>query len=188
MAMRCKIVSSVNKEPLACVREGLLRQDLYYRLGVITLFIPPLRERREDIPKLTDYFLMKYSQLYGNKKITVGRELSDMLKAYDWPGNVRELEHIFERAISLIEENEELTIYNLPQYLRNKLYIQKFTDGAEPKLGSLNEILREVEKKVILNALESNGMNITRAAKSVGIGRQNMQYRIEKLGLNDGVR
>ncbi len=181
--MKCKIISSVNKEPLACVRDGQLRQDLYYRLGVITLYIPPLRDRREDIPKLIDYFLAKYSQIYGNKNITVSEELSDTLKTYEWPGNVRELEHIFERAISLIEENEKLTIYNLPPYLRNKLYIKKFTSGEESKLGSLNEILREVEKKVILNALETNQMNITRAAKSIGIGRQNLQYRIEKLGL-----
>jgi arginine utilization regulatory protein len=129
------------------------------------------------------YQLITFSQIYGNKKITVGKELSDTLKAYDWPGNVRELEHIFERAISLIEENEELTIYNLPPYLRNKLYIQKFMNGEELNLGSLNEMLREVEKKIIMNALESNRMNITKAAKSIGIGRQNMQYRIEKLGI-----
>jgi arginine utilization regulatory protein len=156
--MECKIISSVNKDPLVCVKEGKLRQDLYYRLGVMTLHIPPLRDRKEDIPKLIQYFLLKYSQIYGNKKITLGEELFNTLKLYDWPGNVRELEHIFERAISLMEENEELTIYNLPPYLRQKLNIYKFLGEEESKTGSLNDILREVEKRVIVNALETNRM------------------------------
>lgn len=183
ITMKCKIVSSVNKDPLTCVKDGQLRQDLYYRLGVITLYIPPLRNRREDIPKLIQYFLTKYCVLYGNKNITVSQELLELLKSYDWPGNVRELEHLFERTVSLTEESEELSIHNLPHYLRNKLYMRKFMGSEEAKLGSLSEILYEVEKKAIIHALEANHMNITRAAKSIGIGRQNMQYRIKKLGL-----
>lgn len=182
--MKCKIISSVNKDPFLCIKEGQLRQDLYYRLGVITLPIPPLRDRREDIPKLIEYFLNKYSQLYRNKKVTAEKSLIDALKLYDWPGNVRELEHIIEQAVSLIKENEELAINNLPMYLRNKLFTQKFM-LVNNKLGkgSLNEILSEVERRIINEALENHNMNVTRAAKSIGIARQNLQYRMDKLGI-----
>lgn len=184
VTMKCKIVSSVNKDPFLCIKEGQLRQDLYYRLGVITLPIPPLRDRREDIPKLIDFFLNKYSQLYRNKKVVAEQSLIDSLMLYDWPGNVRELEHTIERAISLIKEDEKLAVNNLPAYLRNKLFTQKFMLGNEEyEKGSLNEILSEVEKKVIKEALRSNSMNVTQAAKSIGIGRQNLQYRMNKLGI-----
>ena len=181
-SMECRIVSSVNAEPNRCVDKGQLRQDLYYRLSVITLEIPPLRERREDIEELTTYFLHKYSALYGRNGVSIEDDLRDALMKYDWPGNVRELEHLIESAISLMNDSHTIDIYSVPQYLRKKMYTSSYMpSGAEDM--TLNEIINSVEKKAVMDALEKHDMNISKAARSIGISRQNMQYRIEKLGL-----
>lgn len=184
LKVRCKIVSSVNMDPVKCVKNGQLRKDLYYRISVISLEVPPLRKRKEDIIPLVEYFEHKYCEIYGNKNITIDDELKRLLKKYDWPGNVRELEHIIESAVSLLNDNEIMTIYNIPQYLRKKLFANNYLP-PEKEGQTLNDILAGVEKQVVSQALEKNGMNITQAAKALGISRQNMQYRIEKLGLRD---
>ncbi len=185
--IECRIVSSVNMEPMRCVENGNLRQDLYYRLSVITLEIPPLRNRREDIEELTMYFLHKYSAIYGRSDVTIDEDLREALIKYDWPGNVRELEHLIESAISLMNDNESISLYSVPQYLRKKLYTNSYMPPDAEEL-TLNEIINSVEKKAVMDALEKHDMNISRAAGSIGISRQNMQYRIEKLGLKGAVK
>ena len=182
LSMDCRIVSSVNAEPNRCVDKGQLRQDLYYRLSVITLEIPPLRDRREDIEELTNYFLHKYSALYGRNGVSIDDGLWDALMKYDWPGNVRELEHLIESAISLMNDSQTINIYNVPQYLRKKMYTSSYMPSSTEDM-TLNEIINSVEKKAVTEALEKHDMNISKAARSIGISRQNMQYRIEKLGL-----
>lgn len=182
LPVRCKIVSSVNIDPIKCTENGQLRKDLYYRLSVISLEVPPLRKRKEDILPLVEYFEQKYCEIYGNKNITIDDDLKRLLKKYDWPGNVRELEHIIESAVSLLNDDEVMTIYNIPQYLRKKLFAHNYMP-SEQEGQTLNDILAGVEKQVVSQALEKSGMNITQAAKTLGISRQNMQYRIEKLGL-----
>lgn len=182
LPVRCKIVSSVNIDPIKCTENGQLRRDLYYRLSVISLEVPPLRKRKEDIIPLVEYFEQKYCEIYGNKNITIDDDLKRLLKKYDWPGNVRELEHIIESAVSLLNDDEVMTIYNIPQYLRKKLFAHNYMP-SEQEGQTLNDILAGVERQVVSQALEKSGMNITQAAKALGISRQNMQYRIEKLGL-----
>ncbi len=182
LPVRCKIVSSVNIDPIKCTENGQLRKDLYYRLSVISLEVPPLRKRKEDILPLVEYFEQKYCEIYGNKNITIDDDLKRLLKKYDWPGNVRELEHIIESTVSLLNDGEVMTIYNIPQYLRKKLFAHNYMP-SEQEGRTLNDILAGVEKQVVSQALEKSGMNITQAAKALGISRQNMQYRIEKLGL-----
>lgn len=184
----CKIISSVNIDPLTCVESGQLRQDLYYRLSTIVLEIPPLRKRKEDIEALVDYFGHKYSQIYGVGKLEMDEELKRALQAYDWPGNVRELEHLIERGISLMDANEKLTLYNMPSYLREKLYSSKYLPDRNDEAMTLSEILFAAEKQVVKEALQKNGMNISRTARQLGLSRQSMQYRIEKLGLKDMIR
>ena len=183
--LRCKILSSTNKDPLECVVEGKIRQDLYYRLSVFTLSIPPLRERREDIEPLVKYFVQKYRGIYSNKEIRLDENVENSLKTYHWPGNVRELEHVIERAISLMDEDELLTHYHLPPYLRKKLnpkIYETFTvEDDKPRL--LHDALRDGERHIITAALLESENNITKAAASLGIGRQNLQYRLKKLGI-----
>lgn len=180
----CKIISSVNVEPMRCVEEGQLRQDLYYRLSGVTLEIPPLRKRRDDIAALTKHFEHKYCAMYGKKDVTLDETVRETFIKYEWPGNVRELEHLIESAISLTNSGEELTLYNFPPYLRKTMYASNYIpeDAADM---TLNEILYSVEKKAVKDALEKNGMNVSKAARSLGLCRQSMQYRINKLGLKN---
>lgn len=184
LPVRCKIVSSVNMDPIKCVKNGQLRKDLYYRISAISLEVPPLRKRKADILPLVEFFQQKYCEIYGNKNIIIDDDLRQLLNNYDWPGNVRELEHIIESAVSLLNDNEVMTIYNIPQYLRKKLFFNNYMTPQQEG-QTLNDILAGVEKQVVSHALEKNGMNITQAAKALGISRQNMQYRIEKLGLRE---
>ena len=194
--LKCKIISSVNKDPLLCVQDNQLRQDLYYRLSVITLFIPPLRDRREDILPLAEHFASNYKEIYGKKEVKLNKEAKEVLLGYSWPGNVRELEHVVERVISMMDDEGLVTLYNLPQYLRRKLnettnsHINMSTDIITDDIGDeisksfcLNNILRDAERNAVLNALKSSNNNITQAAKSLGIGRQNLQYRMKKLNI-----
>lgn len=184
LPVKCKIVSSVNMDPIKCVKNGQLRKDLYYRISAISLEVPPLRKRKADILPLVEFFQQKYCEIYGNKNIIIDDDLRQLLNNYDWPGNVRELEHIIESAVSLLNDNEIMTIYNIPQYLRKKLFFNNYMTPQQEG-QTLNDILAGVEKQVVSHALEKNGMNITQAAKALGISRQNMQYRIEKLGLRE---
>lgn len=182
--INCRIISSTNEDLIPLVNKGAFREDLYYRIAVIVLTIPPLRERYEDVKLLAEYFMQKYGRIYGHTSLKLSNELNTFLMQYTWPGNIREIEHVFESSIAMLEEEEELTIHHLPLYLRSKIEnanIDMVTSGITAKL--LGEILKEVEKKVILEALEKNNYNITRAGQSIGIGRQNMQYRMNKLGI-----
>lgn len=183
--IKCKIISSVNVDPMTCIENGHLRQDLYYRLSTIVLEIPPLRQRKEDIEVLVDYFWHKYSQLYGMGNLVMDEELKRAMQVYDWPGNVRELEHLIQRSISLMDSNETLTLYNMPSYFREKLYSSKYLPDQNDGALTLNEILFATEKNVIKDALQHNGMNISKTARQLGIKRQSLQYRIEKLGLKE---
>ena len=183
--IKCKIISSVNVDPMTCIENGHLRQDLYYRLSTIVLEIPPLRQRKEDIEVLVDYFWHKYSQLYGMGNLVMDEELKRAMQVYDWPGNVRELEHLIQRSISLMDSGETLTLYNMPSYFREKLYSSKYLPDQNDGALTLNEILFATEKNVIKDALQHNGMNISKTARQLGIKRQSLQYRIEKLGLKE---
>lgn len=183
--IKCKIISSVNTDPMICVKNGQLRQDLYYRLSTIVLEIPPLRQRKEDVEALVDYFWHKYSQLHGAGNLVMDEELKQAMQNYDWPGNVRELEHLIQRGISLMDTNNKMTVYSMPSYFREKLYSTKYLPGKDDGTLTLNDILLAAEKNVIKDALQQNELNISKTARALGIKRQNLQYRIEKLGLRE---
>lgn len=178
-----RIVSATNKELQNEVREGRFREDLYYRLNVVVLEIPPLRARREDIPLLAHHFLQKYARLFGRSIQGVDRETLERLETYSFPGNVRELENIVERAVAL-ETGESLTCQSLPPQL---------TGGRDPgasrlpELGDgtvdLEEILVRIEREYVQEALRRTGGNRTEAAKRLGLSFRSLRYRLEKLGV-----
>ncbi len=184
--VRCRVISSTNVDPWECISKGELRKDLFYRLAVISLYIPPLRERPEDIQALLDHFRRKYQRIYGRGEILISAALQDILEKYQWPGNVRELEHIIESAMSLLDEENRITIQQLPPYLKTKFQGQEGIRKEEDKKrrGSLASVLMEVERELLIETLHECSGNITQAANSLGIARQNMQYRIRKLRLN----
>ncbi|MDP4128438.1 MAG: sigma 54-interacting transcriptional regulator [Bacillota bacterium] len=183
--VNCRVISSTNVDPWELVNNGTLRKDLFYRLAVMTLYVPPLKERRDDIKVLIDHFMKQYQKIYGLGNILISDKLKDILMRYQWPGNVRELEHIIESAMNMLDGGKEITLDHLPHYLKSKFLSQDGTLLGFYKKGSgtLAQVLRETEIQVLRQALKNYSGNITKAADSIGIARQNLQYRMKKLGI-----
>ena len=180
--MNCRIISSINVDPITCIRQRLLREDLFYRLAVISLSIPPLRERKEDIPLLTDCFIKKHSPPGLKQSLELTTELAECFQAYRWAGNIRELENAIESMICMAGEQKYLTAEHLPMYLRQQIEQNVLKTG---KLSSqLSPTLLDTELSIVLSALEKHQGNLSRAAKELGILRQSLQYRVKKLGIN----
>jgi arginine utilization regulatory protein len=186
LPLACKIISSMNKDPMECVREGHLREDLYYRLSVITLFVPPLRERPEDIKPLAEFFVNKYKNIYGKPSATFSADAKALFNGYTWPGNVRELEHVIESIISMLDEEGVVTRSDLPEYIPDTVERDHAWHHPDNEYGAdagFADQLREAETHIISNALAGNGNNVTRAAAMLKISRQTLQYRMRKLGI-----
>jgi arginine utilization regulatory protein len=186
LPLSCRIIGSTNMDPWECITKGTLRKDLYYRFAVFTIYIPPLRERPDDIEALSTYFINRYSKVYGQRDVQLDTGLKDAFLSYQWPGNVRELEHVLESSVAMLDPGESvITCEHLPAYVRPKFGRKR---ALLPKLASratLHEILEETEKQVIREVLRINQGNISRSARSLGILRQNLQYRIRRLGLKN---
>lgn len=169
-----RFIAATNKDlPKAC-KEGRFREDLFYRLNVINIEIPPLRERKEDIPVLTDYFIKKHSS--KRKEITIKgitEEALEILMSYSFPGNVRELENIIERAIAFTSSSE-ITVKDLPAYLIKTQHTRKTCQG------NLKEALENLEKELIWSALQKSRGNISKAAEILGVHRQQLQRKIKQ--------
>ena len=170
-----RIVAATNQDLERAVREGRFREDLYYRLNVIPIVLPPLRDRRTDIPLLVDHFLAKYA---GGRARGVSEDSLKTLMAYDWPGNVRELESVIERAL-LLGEGELIVPADLPASLRSGAGGPKRAMDLEIPDAGID--LEAVERSLILKALDKAGGNVTRAARLLGLSRRTLQYRIEKI-------
>ena len=179
-----RIISATHQDLNECVENGKFRQDLYYRLNVIGLNMPALREMREDIPLLSKTILKKLSQTSGRTACTLSKDALVALANYDFPGNVRELENILERTLTLCPDNH---------IDRNELQLPTTNTVAEsPPLFSptltngwpLQDYLDKLEKESIVNALEKTRYNRTTAAKMLGITVRSMRYRMERLGLH----
>jgi transcriptional regulator with GAF, ATPase, and Fis domain len=158
------------------MREGRFRSDLYYRLGVFPIEIPPLRDRREDVPLLTSFFISQRSKALGKKVESVPKATQDALMAYDWPGNIRELQNVLERALILSPGRELI----LPEELR---HTQPSPRGVE---GALRRNLKEIEGKRIREALEKTGWKIKgerNAASRLGLKPSTLRSRMKKLGI-----
>lgn len=187
--VKCRFTSSVGEDPWVCIEKGTLRKDLYFRLAVMTIYIPPLRERADDVVPLAEFYLAKYRRIYGHEIKSLSENLMEMFLSYNWQGNVRELAHVIESAINMAEEGQELLPEHLPAYLRSKF--EKFARNHQPTSGykrqvegsNLPEILKNTEKEIIEETLKRNQGNISRSARELGIARQNLQYRIRKLSI-----
>ena len=180
-----RIISATNRDLEEAVREKRFREDLYYRLNVIQIKLPPLRERKEDIPLLAMHFFKKYSGELNKNILTISPEAVRILLNYDYPGNVRELQNIIERAVAL-ESSQELTVQNLSSYLNEQLPMKKGAIGLEiPNEGiDLEKIVEDLEKTLLLKALDKTKGIKKRAAELLHINFRSMRYRLEKYGLN----
>jgi len=168
-----RVIAATHRDLFQLVRENRFREDLYYRLSVVPIVIPPLREHKEDIPFLVDHFIRKHG---GGRRIVVDDAFLQALMEYDWPGNVRELENVIERAI-VLTTGERLTWDKLPPQIRQKPPSSPFARESQPRT------LEEIEREAIWTALERHGWNQTATAKALGIPRHVLLYRMKKLGI-----
>ena len=174
-----RIISATNRDLDAQVKEGAFREDLFYRLKVVTMSLPPLRERKEDLPALIDHFMEKFARENGNKINGITAEARDLLMKYDYPGNVRELVNIMERAV-VITQDDYITMTDLP--FKN----DSFTDFPDRKAsGSLLEMRDELEKNLITEAMAKVANNQTKAAEILGMTRRMLRYKLKKYDLNN---
>ncbi len=180
-----RIISATNKDLEEAVREKRFREDLFYRLNVIQIKLPPLRERKEDIPLLAHHFLKKYSEELGKSITRISPEALQFLMNYDFPGNVRELQNIIERAVAL-ETGSELSLQNLSSYLENQLPAKRSPFEIElPEEGiDLEKVVADLEKMLLLKALDRAKGVKKKAAELLNINFRSMRYRLEKYGLN----
>ncbi|MBN1383040.1 MAG: sigma-54-dependent Fis family transcriptional regulator [Deltaproteobacteria bacterium] len=172
-----RIISATNRNLEVRVREGFFREDLYYRLNVVVMSIPPLRERKEDIPALIDYFLKRFSEENGKTIEGLSSEAQDLLIKYDYPGNVRELENILERAV-VISREPVISIEDLP--FRDETFMQ--AEDATKGEGLLRGSIEDLEKKLIAEAMEKAGDHQTKAADILGISERMLRYKLKKYG------
>lgn len=180
VAVDVRIVASSNRAPEALLERGELRPDLLYRLNTVTLNIPPLRQRREDIPLLVEHFLRKYGQALDREIPEVSRDALLFLANCPWNGNVRELEHAVEAAMNVLGAGETMLLEHLPAYLTMQ---EPPSAGEEVPVLSLSESMALYEKKLISEALRACRGKIVDAAARLKIPRTTLQYKVEKYGL-----
>ena len=177
-----RLLSATHRNLAEMVKAGVFRQDLYYRINVIDLVLPPLRERAGDIPMLAEHVLTKLS---GENKPALSAAALAALQRYRFPGNVRELENILERALALYEGNTiEVDDLNLP-LIANSNYADSEQPDYDPAKESLEDYLDGIERKAITTALEENKWNKTAAAKQLGLTFRSFRYRLKKLDMED---
>lgn len=174
-----RVVAATNRDLRAMVQDGRFRDDLYYRINVLSIDVPPLRERREDIPVLIDYFLRKHTRNTSRLIRGLTPEARRLMLDYSWPGNVRQLESAIERAI-LLSEGDQITVEDLPLEVRQET--RPASEGIF-KLPPEGISFEDVERDLILQAMERTDYNITKAAKLLGITFRTLQYRLEKFGI-----
>jgi DNA-binding NtrC family response regulator len=175
-----RIVTATNRNLEELIDDGRFREDLYYRLNVVKINIPPLRKRKSDIPLLVDYFLKKYSA-ENNKKMTgISKEAMDLLMKYDYPGNVRELENIIEQSV-VLGRSDMISVRDLPMTVMGMRPESKKTDPFGE--GSFIERVEAFEKELIDQALEQVQGVQTRAAKILGITERHLRYKLKKYGM-----
>lgn len=176
-----RILAATNRNLEEEVRKGEFREDLFYRLNVIALRVPPLRERRDDVPLLAHYFLEKYAKKNHKQVKGLSPLAMDMLLKYSWPGNVRELENTIERAVILLPD-EHITEKELPSNI-TEVYAEKSNWVATPTPFAANRPLEEIEKEAILATLEDSGGNKSETARRLGINRKTLHKKLKEYGV-----
>lgn len=175
-----RIISAMNEDPIKAIESNKIREDLYYRIGVVQISIPPLRERREDISLLSDYFIKKYN--YEMRRNITG--MSDLVKNffydYSWPGNVRELKNIIEGSFNIAQSNL-ITMQDIPEFMLSKRKQENNFNNIEINC-SLSEKIENYEKNIIIKTINES-KNLVEAARKMKISRQSLQYKMNKYDL-----
>jgi transcriptional regulator with GAF, ATPase, and Fis domain len=176
-----RIVAATNRDLPLEVKAGRFREDLYYRLSVFPLKMPPLRERREDIPLLAAFFLTRYAEEFGRVAGGFSQETMELLSSHDWPGNVRELQNEVQRLIIEIEERQFIEPSHLSQRIRRA---ERVIDRVRPTKGTLREMMDQVEKWILKEALRDHDNNKSATAKTLGITREGLHKKLKSFGMS----
>ncbi|WP_230087817.1 sigma-54 interaction domain-containing protein [Alicyclobacillus mali (ex Roth et al. 2021)] len=208
-----RILATMNEEPGRAIREGRLRPDLFYRLSVVTLTVPPLRSRREDIPPLVSHFIRRLNGAFGLRAEGCEPKLMEAFMAYDWPGNVRELEHVIEGAMNLMEDEAKIGFQHLPGHVRRRLEQAlgemvgsaasapevsrdaaahpsqsdvpgRGLGGTSQARTSFHQLIRDHVRTLLQAALEETNGNVSEAARRLCMSRQNLQYWLREVGVD----
>jgi two-component system response regulator PilR (NtrC family) len=189
VAVDIRIISATNKKLEDEVIAGRFREDLFYRLNVIEIKVPPLRERKGDLKALAQHFMDKYAREMGKEITKISAYAIDLLNKYDFPGNIRELENLIERSVALSSTN-----ILLPDSLAMSIHKRRWIEGVRnrrfdvdevPNGVALDAILAEIERAYIVKALECTSGNKQKAADLLGISFRSLRYRVDKLGVED---
>lgn len=175
-----RLIAATNQDLERLMKEQRFREDLYYRINVITIVAPPLRERKGDMEALVAHFLRKHSMTVGRPVNRVSEEAMELLRNYAWPGNVRQLESAIERAV-LLGEGDEIQLEDLPIEIRRPSFLSQQKNNLIPEGGMS---LEEHERQLLVEAMMRSQGSITRAAQLLGISFRTMQYRLEKFGIS----
>lgn len=175
-----RVISATNRDLESMIKKGTFREDLFYRLNVISIRIPPLRERKSDIPPLINYFITKYAKENNKEVESLSKEAMDALIKYNYPGNVRELENAIERAV-IMARGKIITLDDLPIFM--KISNDDSKQSYELKGETLDKIVENVERQLIAEALVRANNNQSRAAEILGISERNLRYKLKKYGM-----
>ena len=175
-----RILAATNRNLQEMVKDGSFREDLFYRLNVINLRVPPLRERIEDIPILVDHFVAAFAKQGNKKEKTVNKTCLERLMNHDWPGNVRELENEIERLCVLAGDDQEILV----DYLSPRIMDSASKFSGYRVNGRLKDALEDLEKEMIKDGLERTRWNKSKLAKELGISRAGLIMKVEKYGLD----
>ncbi|MEC7518984.1 MAG: sigma 54-interacting transcriptional regulator [Myxococcota bacterium] len=175
-----RIVAATNRDLEKEVAEGRFREDLYYRLKVFPITVPPLRERREDIPLLAGHFLKRYANEFGRTVRGFSQQAMELLASYKWPGNVRELENEVQRLIIQLDDGGFVEPEHVSPRIRQ---VENVIDKVAPKKGTLKEMMEQVEKWILLEALREHDNNKSQTARTLGITREGLHKKLKNYGL-----
>ena len=179
-----RVIAASNRDLEQMAKNAEFRPDLFYRLNVVSLFLPPLRERRDDIPLLLDHFLRLKAQEHSIAIKTLSPEVVDFFVSYPWPGNIRELENLIER-LTILTPHETVMLRDLPHGMRSTDQTATLKEDVLSGSRPLSDAVDEFERELIVKALQRTGFNQTKAASLLGTSRRILKYRIEKLKISD---
>ncbi|MCF6148027.1 MAG: sigma 54-interacting transcriptional regulator [Candidatus Kuenenia sp.] len=178
-----RIVAATNRNLKEMIKQGKFRNDLFYRINTINITLPSLRERKEDIPLLCDYFLHTYENIHNVRSKKMSPEVKELLMAYSWPGNIRELKNLIERLVILHNKEEVINVEHIPEDIINNTYARSLSRDDVSQGKNLKEILKSTEKRIIKEELNKANWNKKVASKILGISRASLINKIRQYNL-----